>query len=200
MFSETLGIFCWNPFHFILNGSEDMVCWKWTTFLVHAVVVASRRRDTVTTPTDYSYHSRLTITILLRWQCLKFFVWSMTEAKTVACNRARPKSLSLGQVQSRFDFMAKAKSRPAKPNVTIPKLGPQLRPWGQAEAKILEGYGGSRDWRQSQCYGTKVEAEPKPRKLWPRGQASTTFCCLGAETRKLRQRLKFGFEAKPRRL
>jgi len=32
LFSVTLGTLWRNPFHFILNGSKDIVCWKCTTF------------------------------------------------------------------------------------------------------------------------------------------------------------------------
>ena len=28
LFPETLGTFCWNPFHFIFHVSKDIVCWK----------------------------------------------------------------------------------------------------------------------------------------------------------------------------
>jgi len=32
LFPETLGTSWWNPFHFILNGSKDMVCWQTYNF------------------------------------------------------------------------------------------------------------------------------------------------------------------------
>jgi len=37
LFRETHGTFRWNPFHFILNGFKDMVCWKMYNFLRNPV-------------------------------------------------------------------------------------------------------------------------------------------------------------------
>jgi len=37
LFLEKLETFWWNPFHFILNGSKDIVCWKMYNFLGHPV-------------------------------------------------------------------------------------------------------------------------------------------------------------------
>ena len=47
VYSPKLGTFWWNPFHYILNGSKDMACWKtynffWATLYFHLMQYVSR--------------------------------------------------------------------------------------------------------------------------------------------------------------